>query len=103
MRAHEIIRSILDIIDKIESPDETEPTLDINLSPINDVQRFQQILGLIDQSDSTQFSNEPNEKYSNINSVTTNAGGGLNGPKNPADLRGTTISLYPYHQSKPGN
>lgn len=102
MRAHEIIRSVLDIIDKIESSNQTEPTLDIELSAIDGVRRFQQIAGMLDQLDSAQFSNEPDEKYSNIDSVTTDAGGGLNGPKHPADLKGNSISLYPYYQNKPG-
>jgi hypothetical protein len=30
--------------------------------------------------------------------VTTDAGGGVNGPKDPSDIRGEHPSMYPAHQ-----
>lgn len=33
------------------------------------------------------FENEPDEKYADIDDITKNAGGGMNGPKHPKDLR----------------
>lgn len=33
-------------------------------------------------------------------SVTVNAGGGWNGPKNPADIRANSVSMYPNFQAK---
>ena len=34
--------------------------------------------------------------------IDQHAGGGWNGPKNPADLRSDSVSLYPNHLHKPG-
>ena len=42
-----------------------------------------------------EYSNTPEEKYADIDSVTVDAGGGVNGPKHPADLRvSQSHSLY---------
>ena len=42
-----------------------------------------------------QYSNTPEEKYADIDAVTDHAGGGVNGPKHPADLRvSQSHSLY---------
>ena len=38
--------------------------------------------------------NAPNEKYAGVDAVTTKAGGGLNGPKNPKDIRVKDPSPY---------
>jgi hypothetical protein len=38
--------------------------------------------------------NAPDEKYAGIDAVTTKAGGGLNGPKNPKDIRVKDPSPY---------
>jgi hypothetical protein len=37
--------------------------------------------------------------YADIDSVTKNAGGGVNGPKHPADIRGEHPSMYPAYQA----
>lgn len=34
-----------------------------------------------------EYSNSPEEAYAGVDSVTTDAGGGVNGPKDPADIR----------------
>jgi hypothetical protein len=52
-----------------------------------------QIADLIDDQDS-DYSNSPKEQYAGVDSVTTNAGGGLNGPKDPRDLRGNSVRIY---------
>ena len=40
------------------------------------------------------LANSPDEKYADISAVTTKAGGGLNGPKNPKDIRVKDPSPY---------
>ena len=40
------------------------------------------------------LANSPNEKYADVSAVTTKAGGGLNGPKNPKDIRVKDPSPY---------
>ena len=41
-----------------------------------------------------QYSNTPNEQYADVAAVTTQAGGGVNGPKHSADIRGDSIRIY---------
>jgi hypothetical protein len=54
-----------------------------------------QIRDLISKADSPKpFENSPEEAYSDVDSVTTDAGGGVNGPKNPADIRIKDPSPY---------
>jgi len=44
------------------------------------------------------LSNSPNEKIADITAVTVDAGGGVNGPKHPHDLRVKDPSMYPNQQ-----
>lgn len=74
------IISELDAIANVEAQDENH---------------FKQIQDL--QSDGcTEYSNSPNEQYAGLESVTTDAGGGVNGPKHAADIRTDSPSLYHY-------
>ncbi len=59
----------------------------------DDIRRFRQIVDLADKQQ-TEYSNNPKEEYASIESVTTGAGGGLNGPKHPDDLRGNSFKIY---------
>jgi hypothetical protein len=60
----------------------------------DDIRRFRQIVDLADKQ-STEYPNTPKEEYASIESVTTAAGGGWQGTKHPADIRGEHPSLYP--------
>ena len=95
MKVTEIIRGILDLIDDKEKPAHQsyeQPNEDYYK---DDVRRFKQIVDLLDQPEGThEYSNSPNEQYADVDSVTTRAGGGVNGPKHPADIRGDSIRIY---------
>lgn len=98
MRVQEIIRGILDMIDHAENatdiaqPDESTPNEQFY---DDDVRRFRQIVDLADSGESTEYSNTPREEYADLDSVTTAAGGGMQTPKHPADIRGEQPSIYP--------
>lgn len=97
MRATDIIRNVLDVIDGIDTPQE-EPTVDatvtITAAPIEN--RFKQIVDLISAERApTELANSPQEQYADIDAVTVNAGGGVNGPKHPTDLRIKDPTPYP--------
>lgn len=84
MRAQDIIRAVLDLIDKSEEvPDETCGAEDGE--PI--ASRFKQIMAMIDSDSTGPYSNTPNEVVADVDAVTTLAGGGVNGPKHPDDIR----------------
>lgn len=86
MRATEIIRTLLDMIDNIED------------SPEEDLEA----IAVIREPEPT-YTNSPDEFYQDLAAVTTDAGlGGTNGPKNPADIRSDSLSMYPAHQHKMG-
>lgn len=95
MRIQDIIRSVLDIIDQVDT--EVEPQ--VNDQPDgysdDDIARFKQIAGIVrEPGEMSPLANSPNEKIADIDAVTTDAGGGLNGPKHPDDLRGNSVSIY---------
>ena len=94
MRATEIIRDLLDLIDKIEGVEQQpEMNADVTITaPDGDINRFKHIVDLL----STQpYSTTPDPKVLSVDAVTTDAGGGVNGPKDPRDLRGNSFPIYP--------
>jgi hypothetical protein len=94
MRANELIRGVLDLIDKFEhDPEESTVDSELSVEPA-DENHFKQIEDLLGKSD-TEYSNSPDEKYAGIEAVTVCAGGGVNGPKHPADIRADSVSMYP--------
>lgn len=105
MRATDIIRGVLDLIDQVDCAQEQQPEV-VAVSvedPIQtgvDTNRFKQIFDLLSAEKSQMYDNSPAEVTAGIESVTTNAGGGWNGPKNPADMRANSISMYPSYQAE---
>jgi len=113
MNISDIIRGLLTKLDTIQQP---EPAATIvitqepegELSPLSmagnseddeELARMKQIAGLLPVDTTTEYANEPQEMYADIDAVTVNAGGGVNGPKNPADIRGEHPSMYPAYQA----
>ena len=97
MRAQDIIRAVLDLIDQSEKSGSVEIELDpVPNEPGEQTSRFKQIFGMLSQRNQpVQYSNSPRDAVADIDSVTTLAGGGINGSKHPADIRGEHPSLYP--------
>lgn len=107
MKATDIIRGVLDLIDTLDCAQQTEPTIEIAITEPNeqiqtgvDTNRFKHIYAMLDaeRNNTPMYDNSPNETVSGIDSVTKDAGGGWNGPKNPADMRTNAPSLYPGFQ-----
>ncbi len=89
MRAQDIIRAVLDLLDKSEQPSgSVEITTDMPPEESEPVaSRFKQIFAMLDAPSKGPLGNSPNEVVADIDSVTDLAGGGLNGPKHPDDIR----------------
>ena len=107
MRATDIIRGVLDLIDQVDCAQQPEP--EVVAIPVEepiqtgvDNNRFKQIFDLLSAQKTQMYDNSPAEVTAGIESVTTNAGGGWNGPKNPADIRADSVAMYPNHLHKPG-
>ena len=111
MRIQDIIRSMIDMVDHMQTnqpnlPPQVivaHPTATVtppgDASPLthtgDDINRFKQIVDLADK-DCSPIGNAPDEHYAGIDSVTINAGGGMNGPKHPADIRVKDPSATPH-------
>ena len=72
MRATEIIRGVLDLIDQVEHGNKitiAEP-IQHPMDSTEEIARYKQIVDLLpDSGESTEFANTANEKYANIDSV----------------------------------
>ena len=97
MRAAEILRKFADLIDQVDQPDSTDGQMS-PLSKGDDINRFKQVMDLVSSEREQEFANEPNEQYAGVEAVTTAAGGGVNGPKHPHDLRVKDPSQHPGQQ-----
>jgi len=103
MKAQEIIRAVLDLIDQSEQPEVTIINTNMGDTPIgfddetNLDRRMNQIKDLLPTDDDRgcgEVANAPQEKYADIEAVTTDAGGGWMQPKEPEDIRGEHGSLF---------
>jgi hypothetical protein len=105
MRAADIIRDLLDIIERIDGEESPAAVAQQPASATAavatgvDQNRFKQILDLLTVQPKL-YDNSPAEVVASLDSVTIHAGGGLNGPKNPADLRVKDPSMYPNYQGQ---
>lgn len=93
MRGTDVVRAVLDLIDEIDQSnievdvEVNDPDHELGMGPES---RFKQIIAMLDQAKpfpGSGATTEPNEVIAGVDSVTTNAGGGVNGPKHPADIR----------------
>ena len=93
MRATDIIRGLLDLLDKVDEPQQETPaqlTVTTDIPPEQGepiAGRFKQIFAMLDAPSAGPLANSPNEVVAPVSAVTTDAGGGINGPKDPADIR----------------
>lgn len=110
MRASDIIRELLCLIDVIDGKQQqqqiatpvpgNEPVVvAVDVEPATELddgpRRFKQIFDILSAERNQQYSNSPAEVVAGIASVTTDAGGNV---KHPADLRVKDPSMYPNYQ-----
>jgi len=111
VRATEIIRNLLNVIDTIETSNQPDVSVSIarlssnnESDPITDSwqdNRYKQIEDLLSNEDDLMntFSNTPTPKISDLDSVIM-SGDDVNKSKHPSDIRANSISLYPNFQAK---
>ena len=88
MRATDIVRQVLDLLDAVEGEHDLKPEVKIDVQQNDEPDnRFKQILAMMDADSFGPLANSPNEVVAPIEAVTTDAGGGVNGPKHPDDIR----------------
>lgn len=99
MRITDIIRTVLDLVDRVEAEQPKEPEMQVTVHAEGDpdeLARLKQIAGLM-SSDETEYANSPEEKTADIDAVTA-SGTDLMKSKHPSDIRGEHGSMYPYTQ-----
>jgi len=94
MRATEIIRGVLDLIDQVETQEISKENPSAKEFYDDETRRFDQISDLVDVEPGT-YDNSPADAVASIETVTVKAGGGTNTPKHPADIKSNSISMYP--------
>ena len=95
MRAQDIIRAVLDVLDTQEENITVDVDAVLPDEPGEQNSRFKQIFHMLSQRHKPrQYSKSPQTGVEDIESVTTNAGGGVNGSKHIADIRGEHGRLY---------
>ena len=88
MRPTDIVRQVLDLLDMIDGPHDLKPDVKIDVQQNDEPDnRFKSILAMLDSESFGPLANSPNEVVAPVSAVTTDAGGGLNGPKHPDDIR----------------
>ena len=88
MRAQDIIRAVLDMLDQQDEDVRVDVDTVVPNEQGEQTSRFKQIFHMLSQRNKpTEYSNSPTDAIADIEAVTTLAGGGLNGPKHPADIR----------------
>jgi hypothetical protein len=98
MRATDIIRNVLDLLDAVEDT-ASQPKVDVEVKQNHEPEnRFKSILAMLDSDSFGPLANSPNEVVADIEAVTTDAGGGVNGPKHPHDIRVKDPSQHPGQQ-----
>jgi hypothetical protein len=96
MSARDLLRAVLDILD---AEDEQKVKADITINQNSEEDsRFKSILAMLDPGSFDGVANRPNEVVAPVSAVTTDAGGGINGPKHPHDIRVKDPSAYPDQQ-----
>jgi hypothetical protein len=99
MKITDIIRGILDVIDRAEEP-EQEPAvaLAIQVEPEEQIMDMQRLAGILDVNE-PEFANEPNEIVAPIGAAFP-AGDDVHHSKNPADIRTNAPSMFPDWQAR---
>jgi hypothetical protein len=99
MKISEIIRGVLDLLDRAEQQEKPEMSVEIN-TPVTaedeELARIKQIAGL---TGSSTYTSESNPQYAGIDAVTA-SGTDINKSKNPADIRTNAASMYPDWQAR---
>jgi hypothetical protein len=99
MKITDIIRGVLDVIDRAEEP-EQEPAaaLAVQVEPEAELMDMQRLAGILDVEE-PEFANEPNTIVAPVGAAFP-AGDDVHYSKNPADIRTDSISMFPDWQAR---
>lgn len=96
MKITDIIRSVLDIIDGAEAPEEPVVAIEIAAEPESDLMDMQRLAGILADP---EYANEPNAVVAPV-AASFPAGDDVHHSKNPADIRTNAPSMFPGFQAR---
>lgn len=99
MKITDIIRGVLDVIDRAEEP-EAEPTIAVAIEtdPEQEQRDMLRLAGILD-CDNGEYANAPAEIVAPVTAAFP-AGDDVHYSKNPADIRADSISMFPDWQAR---
>lgn len=100
MRAQEIIRAVLDMLDQAEPEDVTGCDEPMGYTD-DDLPRIRQIAGLLPQDgEMSVLANRAYPQYADVDAVIA-SGDDVHKTKHPSDIRTDAGSMYPFYQHRP--
>jgi hypothetical protein len=99
MKITDIIRGVLDVIDRAEEP-AAEPVaaVAVEVEPQEQIMDMQRLAGILNVEE-PEFANEPNAIVAPVGAAFP-AGDDVHYSKNPADIRADSISMFPDWQAR---
>ena len=99
MKITDIIRGVLDVIDRAEEPEQgpVVATVELEVEPAAELADMQRLAGLLDFEE-PEYANAPVEIVAPIGAAFP-AGDDVHHSKNPADIRTNAPSMYPSWQA----
>jgi hypothetical protein len=99
MKITDIIRGVLDVIDRAEEPEQAPAVaVAIQVEPEEELMDMQRLAGILDVEE-PEFANEPNAIVAPVGAAFP-AGDDVHYSKNPADIRADSISMFPDWQAR---
>jgi hypothetical protein len=99
MKITDIIRGVLDVIDRAEEPEQAPAVaVAIQVEPEAELMDMQRLAGILDVED-PEFANEPNTIIAPVGAAFP-AGDDVHYSKNPADIRADSVSMFPDWQAR---
>jgi len=98
MKITDIIRSVLDIIDTADQPQEPVVAIAVQAEPQEQIADMQRLAGILD-CDHGEYANAPTEIIAPV-TASFPAGDDVHHSKNPADIRTNAPSMYPGYQAR---
>lgn len=98
MKITDIIRSVLDIIDDADKPQEPVVAIAVQAEPQEQIADMQRLAGILD-CDHEEYANAPTEIIAPV-TASFPAGDDVHHSKNPADIRTNAPSMYPGYQAR---
>jgi len=97
MKITDIIRGVLDVIDRADEP-EAEPVMTVAVAAEPELADMQRLAGILNAAE-PEFANEPNAIVAPMGAAYP-AGDDVHYSKNPADIRTDSISMFPDWQAR---